>query len=108
MKKKQQTMQLLLEYPPPICQGDILVWQKLKNSYGNHIVFIIVDGFYIALGEDANYVHEIAEQPIFIGDIEICFFSIPLLSQVMQKLSDRDLRVAICDPPNDPEKHLFT
>ncbi len=108
MKKKKYQSQLPLGYPPQIHSSDMFAWRELKELHKDWVVFILLDGVYVTMEENALLTHHLSGQNTHLDGIEICYFPISELHLVLTKLSLAGCYSAICVPINDPKQHLFT
>jgi hypothetical protein len=96
-------------FPPTISQDHFELWQRLKGWYGTHLVFIVLDGYYVTMGDDAVLAAQLTDRMPDRGDgFEAIIIPQEDFTGLVAALTLAGRMVAICDPPEDPTRHLFT
>jgi len=94
--------------PPCITPTSIQLWSNFKRRYSGYIILLLQEGLYFTIGIDAVILHEMTGRPIHVATPPCCYFDAIILHEILGEIAQADLRVAVCDPPERPEMHLFT
>ena len=105
--------QLLMSFPAPKAQGPVITdmelkeWKRLKSCYpGYLLLYRHLDLFY-ALAKDATELHQITAFPVYTNTIKTCSFHRQELQRVLTLAVIARIRIAICDPPDQQDRHEF-
>lgn len=106
-KKYDSKDQLLIAFPPTISGESVKWWTSFKRNYADYLILLMQEGLYVTLGIDALIIHQITGYPLHRGDHILCYFHPQDLEEVFKLVAGAGLRMAVCDPPNNPGKHIF-